>query len=298
MANFSNLVSDRKFASQSKPSRNMPGPPAPWHAVPMALSAAIRAASSRFSSRAISRSVVTFCCESCSGAIRNTGTWTNLPSLATVTVRPPAAPPAVTSGWSLFSLWRTLTGTSPGPAAPGPAPVAREPEASPPVACTSPHASSLASSASSTTGLSSAPSSTILAAKRAPRYLPNERAGRYRWGPSVIDCVVFAAAPLTAPLTAPLDEPMGHGRTSICAGMPRWERANAPGSIGSRTWRAREKTEPSGAPARRTGLKTSSITRWSRSSSLTVQMNTAVSVDATSFSKMNAPSSPMPMRRL
>ena len=291
MASFSNFVSDRKFRlvrSQSYPSRNMPGPPAPWHAAPMALSAAIRVASSRLNrSRAISRSVVTFCCESCSGAIRNTGTWTNLPSLATVTVRPPppAAPPT-DSGWSLFSFWRTLTATSPGPAAPGVAPVVARP-----VACTSAHASSRASSASRVTGISSAPSSTSLAAKRAPRYLPNKRAGRYRWGPSVV--VVVASAPLTAPLTAP----MGHGRTLICAGMPRWDCVNASGSMGS-LLSARENTFPLGAPARREGMKTSSITRWSAPSSLTVQMNTAVLVDLTSFSKMNAPSSPMPIRPL
>ena len=236
-----------------KLSRNMSGPPAPWHAAPMALSAATRSAVHCFVSRTMSRSVVAFSCESCLGSIDRTGIRTILPSRTTVIVPAAAAALLLSPG----SLWRTLTATSPGAA-----PVAGDLLATNLVACTSPHASSRASSASRTTGTSSLPSRLSLLVSGLVRYLLKKWPRRYRLAPCVGLRRVLAS------------EPMSHGLIPTCAGMPCCDEAKAWGSSEGMSTLNR-----SNCPLRWTGRKTSSITLWSWSVSLTVQMNTAVFVD-------------------
>ena len=239
-----------------KLSRNMSGPPAPWHAAPMALSAATRSAVPCFVSRTMSRSVVAFSCESCLGSIDRTGIRTILPSRTTVIVPAAAAALLLSPG----SLWRTLTATSPGAA-----PVVGALLATNLVACTSPHASSRASSASRTTGTSSLPSRLSLDVSGLVRYLLKKWPRRYRLAPCVGLRRVLAS------------EPMSHGLIPTCAGMPCCDEAKAWGS--SEGMSALNTAIAPYAPLRWTGRKTSSITLWSWSVSLTVQMNTAVFVD-------------------
>ena len=236
-----------------KLSRNMSGPPAPWHAAPMALSAATRSAVPCFVSRTMSRSVVAFSCESCLGSIDRTGIRTILPSRTTVIVPAAAAALLLSPG----SLWRTLTATSPGAA-----PVVGALLATNLVACTSPHASSRASSASRTTGTSSLPSRLSLDVSGLVRYLLKKWPRRYRLAPCVGLRRVLAS------------EPMSHGLIPTCAGMPCCDEAKAWGSS-----EGMSALNTSNCPLRWTGRKTSSITLWSWSVSLTVQMNTAVFVD-------------------
>ena len=248
-------ASSSKLVSYSleKLSRNMSGPPAPWHAAPMALSAATRSAVPCFVSRTMSRSIMAFSCESCLGSIDRTGIRTILPSRTTVIVPAAAAALLLSPG----SLCRTLTATSPGAA-----PVAGDLLATNLVACTSPHASSRASSASRTTGTSSLPSRLSLLVSGLVRYLLKKWPRRYRLAPCVGLRRVLAS------------EPMSHGLIPTCAGMPCCDEAKAWGSS-----EGMSTLNTSNCPLRWTGRKTSSITLWSWSVSLTVQMNTAVFVD-------------------
>ena len=88
-------------------------------------------------------------------------------------------------------------------------------------------------------------------------YLPNKRAGRYRWGPSVVVVVASARHP-TAPRRGGTHGPRSHLDLRGHAALGPRECGRVDGfAVGG----AREHGRFSGAPARRLGLKRSSITR-------------------------------------